>query len=59
MVPAKRRLPPFKAIPRLDGLLAANGYAELAYDIAAPARGLVLEILTRAKTDPAELATSP
>lgn len=59
MIPAKRRLPPFKAIPRLDGLLAANGYAELAYDIAAPARGLVLEILTRAKTDPAELATSP
>jgi cellulose biosynthesis protein BcsQ len=55
MVPAARRLPPFKAIPRLDGLLAPHGYQELAYEIAAPARGLVLEILFRAKTDPNDL----
>ncbi|MFC7737680.1 hypothetical protein ACFQX4_17985 [Roseomonas sp. GCM10028921] len=56
MVPAARRLPPFRAIPRLDGLLAPDGYQELAYDIAAPARGLTLEILTRAKVDPSDLA---
>jgi hypothetical protein len=59
MVPGKRCLPPFKAIPRLDGLLAPSGYPDLAYEIAAPARGLLLEVLARAKIDPSDLAADP
>lgn len=55
-LPAKRRLPPFKAIPRLDGLVASEGYQDLAYDVAAPARGLILEVLSLAKVDPSDLA---
>lgn len=55
-LPAKRRLPPFKAIPRLDGLLAEEGYPDLAYEIAGPARGLILEVLALAQVDPSDLA---
>jgi len=55
-IPSDRRLPPFRAIPKLDGLLSAEGYGDLAYDIAAPSRGLVLEALARAGVDPGELA---
>jgi hypothetical protein len=55
LIPADRRLPPFRAIPKLDGLLSPDGYAELAYDIASPARGLALEALARAGVDPGEL----
>jgi hypothetical protein len=42
-------------IPKLDGLLSPDGYAELAYDIASPARGLALEALARAGVYPGEL----
>lgn len=55
-VPASRRLPPLKSIPRLDALLSRNSYAEIAYEVASPARGLILEILGRAKIDPNSLA---
>jgi hypothetical protein len=54
-VPAARRLPPLRAIPRLDGLLGPDAYGEIAYEIAAPARGLILEILSRAGIDPDDL----
>ncbi len=53
-VPSDRRLPALKAIPRLDALLSRNSYGEIAY-IAAPARGLILEILARAGIEPSEL----
>lgn len=56
-VPAARRLPPLRAIPRLDGLLGSDSYSEIAYEIAAPARGLILEILARAGIEPNDLAT--
>lgn len=56
IVPAGRRLPPLRAIPRLDGLLGPDAYGEIAYEIAAPARGLILEILSRAGIDPDDLA---
>lgn len=55
MVPEARRMAPFPALPKLDGLLSAHGYQAAAYDLAAPARGLVLEVLARAGIDPAEL----
>jgi len=55
MVPEKRRMAPFPALSKLDGLLSAEGYQAAAYDLAAPARGLVLEVLARAGIDPAEL----
>lgn len=54
-VPSDRRLPALKAIPRLDALLSRDSYGEIAYDIAAPARGLILEILARAGIEPGEL----
>jgi hypothetical protein len=56
IVPAARRLPPLRAIPRLDGLLGPDAYGEIAYEIAAPARGLILEIFSRARIDPDDLA---
>jgi chromosome partitioning protein len=56
MVPARRRLPEFRAIPRLDALLSPDSYGEIAYEIAAPARGLIIEILAKAGIEPAELA---
>ena len=54
-VPFDRRLPALKAIPKLDALLSRDSYGEIAYDIAAPARGLILEILARAGIEPGEL----
>jgi chromosome partitioning protein len=54
-VPGDRRLPALKAIPRLDALLSRDSYGEIAYEIAAPARGLILEILAKARVDPDEL----
>ncbi len=54
-VPGNRRLPALKAIPRLDALLSRDSYGEIAYEIAAPARGLILEILAKAEVDPDEL----
>ncbi len=54
-VPSDRRLPALKAIPRLDALLSRDSYEDIAYDIAAPARGLILEILARARIEPDEL----
>lgn len=56
IVPAARRLPPLRAIPRLDGLLGSDAYGEIAYEVAAPARGLILEILSRTGVDPDDLA---
>jgi len=55
MVPAARRLPALRAIPKLDALLSRDSYAEIAYEIAAPARGLILEILARAAVESDEL----
>ncbi len=54
-VPGNRRLPALKAIPRLDALLSRDSYGEIAYEIAAPARGLILEILAKAGVDPDEI----
>jgi hypothetical protein len=54
-VPGGRRLPALKAIPRLDALLTRDSYGEIAYEIAAPARGLILEILAKAGIEPSEL----
>jgi len=54
-VPGNRRLPALKAIPRLDALLSRDSYGEIAYEIAAPARGLILEILTKIGVDPDEI----
>lgn len=55
-VPATRRLPALRAIPKLDALLGPDAYGEIAYEIAAPARGLILELLSRAGIEPNELA---
>jgi hypothetical protein len=55
MIPPDRRLPPFPHLPRLDGLLSAEGYSSGAYDLASPARGLVLEVFARAGIDPADI----
>ena len=54
-VPSDRRLPALKAIPRLDALLSQDSYGEIAYEIAAPARGLILEILAKARIDTEDL----
>ena len=54
-VPAGRRLPALKAIPRLDALLGPDSYGDIAYEIAAPARGLILELLARGGIDPQDL----
>jgi len=54
-VPSNRRLPALKTIPRLDALLSRDSYGEIAYEIAAPARGLILEILARAGVEPEKL----
>ena len=54
-VPSDRRLPALKAIPKLDALLSQDSYGEIAYEIAAPARGLILEILARAGIEADEL----
>lgn len=56
-IPEARRLPPFKHIPKLSDLLG-DGYAEAAYDLASPARGLALELLARAGIDPDDI-TAP
>jgi chromosome partitioning protein len=56
MVPAGRRLPEFRAIPRLDALLSRDSYGEIAYEIAAPARGLVIEVLAKAGIESSDLA---
>lgn len=55
-VPTQRRLPPLRAIPRLDALLGPDSYGDIAYEIAGPARGLILELLARAGIDPVDLA---
>lgn len=55
-VSADRRLPPFPALPKLDGLLDETGYTGLAYEIASPSRGLALEILAALRVDPDDLA---
>jgi chromosome partitioning protein len=57
-VPAPRRLPALRAIPRLDALLGPDAYADIAYEIAAPARGLILELLARAGIEPNDLAAA-
>jgi len=58
-IPKERRFEfPFPAIPKLDGLFSATRYAELAYDIASPARGLVTEVLARGGIDAFDLALS-
>jgi chromosome partitioning protein len=54
-VPEDRRLPPFRHIPKLADLLG-DGYADAAYDLASPARGLALEVLARAGIDPLDFA---
>ena len=54
-VPGTRRLPALKSIPRLDALLSHDSYGEIAYEIAAPARGLILEILAKAGIEPDEI----
>jgi chromosome partitioning protein len=54
-VPEERRLPAFKHIPRLADLLG-EGYADAAYDLATPARGLALEVLARAGIDPDDIS---
>ncbi|MDO9714166.1 hypothetical protein [Paracraurococcus lichenis] len=54
MLPAERRLPPFKHIPKLADLLG-DAYTDAAYDLANPARGLALEVLARAGIDPDDL----
>jgi hypothetical protein len=54
-VPEDRRFPAFKHIPRLSDLLG-DGYADAAYEIATPARGLALEVLARASIDPDDIA---
>ena len=56
-VPADRRLPPLRAIPRLDALLGPNSTGKSPTQIASPARGLILEILARAGVWPHDLAT--
>ncbi len=51
-IPKERRFEfPFPAIPKLDGWFSAVRYAELAYDVASPARGLVTEVLARGGID--------
>ena len=50
-MPEERRLPVFKHISRLADLLG-DGYLDAAFDLAAPARGLALEVLARAGIDP-------
>lgn len=47
---------PFPSIPKLDAWLAEGSYADLAYEVASPARGLVTEVLGRAGIDPYDLA---
>jgi hypothetical protein len=58
MVPAARQMPAFPAIPRLDGLLSAEGYASAAYDLASPSRNLLLEALHAGRIDPHDLAAT-
>lgn len=55
-IPASRRLPALRAIPKLDALLGPDAYGDIAYEIAAPARGLILELLSRAGIEPNKLA---
>jgi len=56
MVPEARRMPPFPTIPKLDGLLSAKGYRDAAYEIASPARNLLLEVLALGRIDPDDIA---
>ncbi len=55
-IPEERCLPPFPHLPKLDGFMSEAGYLSSAYELASHARGLVLEVLARAKIDPDELA---
>jgi hypothetical protein len=57
-VPSERRLPAFRSIPRLDALLGPDSYGDIAYDIASPARGLILELLARAAINPDKLSAA-
>jgi hypothetical protein len=56
MMPEGRVMPPFPAIPRLGHLLSETGYTEAAYDLAQPARSLLLEVLAQGRVDPDDLA---
>jgi chromosome partitioning protein len=54
-IPESRCMAPFPSIPRLDGLLSDEGYREAAYELASPARSLLLEVLARGRIDPFDL----
>lgn len=56
MVPAGRRPPESRTIPRLDALLSRSSYSEIAYLIAAAARSLNIEVLVLEGIMPANLA---
>jgi chromosome partitioning protein len=59
LLPPDRTMAPWPAIPKLDGFLSPAGYQAATYDLAAPARGLALEVLARAGIDPNDLADPP
>lgn len=56
LVPEARRLAPFVALPRIADLFDPEGYAAATYDLASPARGLLLEVLAAGRIDPDDLA---
>jgi chromosome partitioning protein len=58
MVPEGRRMPPFPMIPKLDGLLSEKGNKDAAYEIASPARNLLLEVLALGRIDPDDIAAT-
>lgn len=53
-----RMMAPFPHVPRLDVFMAAgeDGYLAAAYEVAAAARGLAVEVLARAGIDPTDLS---
>jgi len=55
-MPKGRLLPPFPHVPKLGHLLSEEGYAGAAYDLATPARNLLLEVLALGRIDPDDLA---
>ena len=55
MVPEDRCMAPFRTVPKIDGLLDADSYLDVTYDLAQPGRNLLLEILARAGVDPDDL----